>query len=329
MTSFYKRALCSGLVAVSASLLGTTCALAQTFPSQPMRWIVPYAPGGTTDIMARTLAAKMSKDMGQTVVAENRPGAASSIGATVIARSTPDGYTFGTADSGTLAFNPWLYKALTYNAENDFTLIGGLGKMPLVLAVGPNFPANNVKEFLALVRKDPGKISSASSGQGSPLHIALELFKQHTKTDLLHIPYKGSAPAMQDLMSGQVDSIFIDLPPSLAMIRAGKIKVLAVAAPERLIILPDVPTMAEAGVPGFEANAWQVLVGPAKMPNDVVGILNKQLMTAQNDPETRKKLEELGIIPLVMRPEELTRFVRNEQKLWAGVIQAAGIKPQE
>jgi len=324
-----KRVLGKGLLAVATGLLMATSVLAQTFPSQPMRWIIPYAPGGTTDIMARTLAAKMSKDMGQTIVAENRPGAASAIGATVIARATPDGYTFGTVDSGTLAFNPWLYKNLTYNAEKDFTMIGGLGKMPLVLAVSPNFPAKNLKEFLDLARKEPGKISSASSGLGSPLHVALELFKQRTGTNILHVPYKGSAPALQDLMSGQVNSIFVDLPPSLALIRAGNVRVLAVAAPERLAALPDVPTMAEAGLAGFEANAWQVLVGPDKMPANIVSILSKQLLAAQNDPETRKRLEELGIIPLTMTPEVLTKFVLSEQKLWAEVIKAAGIQPQD
>lgn len=324
-----KRILGKGLLAFAAGMLMGTSVLAQTFPSQPMRWIVPYAPGGTTDIMARTLAAKMSKDMGQTIVAENRPGAASAIGATVIARATPDGYTFGTVDSGTLAFNPWLYKNLTYNAEKDFTMIGGLGKMPLVLAVSPNFPAKNLKEFLELARKEPGKISSASSGLGSPLHVALELFKQRTGTNLLHVPYKGSAPALQDLMSGQVNSIFVDLPPSLALIRAGNVRVLAVAAPERLAALPDVPTMAEAGLAGFEANAWQVLVGPDKMPANIVSIISKQLLAAQNDPETRKRLEELGIIPLTMTPEVLTKFVLSEQKLWADVIKAAGIQPQD
>jgi tripartite-type tricarboxylate transporter receptor subunit TctC len=324
-----KRILGKGLLAVAAGMLMGTSVLAQTFPSQPMRWIIPYAPGGTTDIMARTLAAKMSKDMGQTIVAENRPGAASAIGATVIARATPDGYTFGTVDSGTLAFNPWLYKNLTYNAEKDFTMIGGLGKMPLVLAVSPNFPAKNLKEFLELARKEPGKISSASSGLGSPLHVALELFKQRTGTNLLHVPYKGSAPALQDLMSGQVNSIFVDLPPSLALIRAGNVRVLAVAAPERLAALPDVPTMAEAGLAGFEANAWQVLVGPDKMPANIVSTISKQLLAAQNDPETRKRLEELGIIPLTMTPEVLTKFVLSEQKLWADVIKAAGIQPQD
>ncbi|GAB7548908.1 Bug family tripartite tricarboxylate transporter substrate binding protein [Cupriavidus sp. 8B] len=299
---------------------------AQAYPTQPVKWIVPYAPGGTTDVIARGLAVKMGQDLGQPVVVENRPGAASIIGATAIARAAPDGYTIGTADSGTLAFNPAMYATLSYDADKDFTFIGGLGRMPLVLAVHPAFPARDLKEFLALARKTPGKVSSASSGPGSPLHVALELFKQRTKTDILHVPYKGSSPALQDLMAGQVQSMFVDLPPSLSLIRSGKIRVLAVATPQRLAILPDVPTMAEAGLPGFEAYAWQGFVGPARLPAPVVMRLSKELVAALQHPETRAKLEELGIQPMPMSPQEFNQFTRSEQKLWSGVIKAAGIR---
>ncbi|NML17316.1 Bug family tripartite tricarboxylate transporter substrate binding protein [Azohydromonas caseinilytica] len=311
--------LATGVLACSVS------AQAQTFPAQPVKWVVPYAPGGTTDVMARRLADKMSRDMGQPVIIENKPGAASIIGATAIARSAPDGYTVGTADSGTLAFNPAMYASLTYNAEKDFTFIGGLGKMPLVLAVTPNFPAKNLQEFMALVRQKPGGVSSASSGPGSPLHVALEMFKQRTGANILHVPYKGSAPALQDLMAGQVDSMFVDLPPSLSMIKSGKLRVLAVATPQRLPLLPDVPTMAEAGLPGFEAYAWQGLVGPAKLPTALVERLNRDLVTALHHGDTRTKLEELGIQPMPMTSQQFADFVRSEQKLWAGVIKTANI----
>ena len=311
----------------AALLAGSMGAHAQSpYPSQPVKWIVPYAPGGTTDVIARNLATRMGQDMGQPVIVDNKPGAASIIGATFIARSQPDGYTVGTADSGTLAFNPAMYATLTYDAAKDFTYIGGLGKMPLVLAVAPNFPAKNMQELLALVKKSPGSISSASSGPGSPLHVALELFKQRTGTDMMHVPYKGSAPALQDLMAGQVQTMFVDLPPSLSMIKSGKIRVLAVATPQRLSILPDVPTMAEAGVPGFEAYAWQGFVGPAKLPEAVVGKLNARLVAALKHPEMRARLEELGIQPMPMTPAEFTDFVRSEQKLWSGVIKAANIR---
>lgn len=316
---------------LAATLLaGLTAGAAQAqpapYPHQSVRWIVPYAPGGTTDVIARQLAQRMGQGLGQPVIAENRPGAASIIGATFIARSAPDGYTVGTADSGTLAFNPAMYTRLSYNAEKDFSLIGGLGRMPLVLAVSPSFPAKNVQEYLALVRQSPKAVSSASSGPGSPLHVALELFKQQTKTDILHVAYKGSAPALQDLMAGQVNSMFVDLPPSLAMIKAGKLRVLAVATPQRLAILPDVPTMAEAGVPGFEAYAWQGFVGPAGMPAAVLDRLNKELVAALKHPETRTKLEEIGIQPMPMAPQQFAEFVRSEQTLWSGVIKAANIQ---
>jgi tripartite-type tricarboxylate transporter receptor subunit TctC len=314
----------AGVLATAALACGVG-AQAQTYPTQPVKWVVPYAPGGTTDVMARRLADKMSRDMGQPVIIENKPGAASIIGATAIARSAPDGYTVGTADSGTLAFNPAMYASLSYNAEKDFSFIGGLGKMPLVLAVGPNFPAKNLQEFMALVRQKPGGVSSASSGPGSPLHVALEMFKQRTGTNILHVPYKGSAPALQDLMAGQVDSMFVDLPPSLSMIKSGKLRVLAVATPQRLPLLPDVPTMAEAGLPGFEAYAWQGFVGPAKLPAALVERLNREVVAALHHGETRAKLEELGIQPMPMTPQQFSEFVRSEQKLWAGVIKTANI----
>jgi tripartite-type tricarboxylate transporter receptor subunit TctC len=322
----HKRSLLQ-LLAATALAAGLPAAQAQTaFPHQPVKWVVPYAPGGTTDVIARQLAVRMGQTLGQPVIADNKPGAASIIGATFIARALPDGYTVGTVDSGTLAFNPAMYASLSYDAQKDFSWIGGLGKMPLVLAVHPSFPAKNVQEFLALAKKTPGAVSSASSGPGSPLHVALELFKQKTQADILHVAYKGSAPALQDLMAGQVNSMFVDLPPSLSMIKAGKVRVLAIATPERLAILPDVPTMAEAGVPGFEAYAWQVLVGPAKLPAPVVERMNKDLGAALADPATRAKLEEIGIQPMPMTPAQLASFVASEQKLWSGVIKAANIR---
>lgn len=322
MTS--SRIFRAGMAAIAMTV--SAFSHAQGYPTQAVKWVVPYAPGGTTDVIARQLAVGMGGDLGQTVVVDNKPGAASIIGATFIARSAPDGYTVGTADSGTLAFNPAMYSNLSYNAEKDFSLIGGLGRMPLVLAVSPSFPAKDVQEYLALARKTPRGVSSGSSGAGSPLHVALELFQQRTQTEILHVPYKGSAPGLQDLMAGQVNSMFVDLPPSLSMIRAGKIRVLAVATPKRLAVLPDVPTMAEAGVPGFEAYAWQGLVGPAKLPGAVVERLNKALVGALAHPETRSRLEEIGIEPLPMSPSQFEAFTRSEQKLWAGVIKAANIR---
>ncbi len=309
----------------------TACVLmhsvsAADFPDRTMKWVVPYAAGGTTDVMARHLAAEMSTLLGQTVVIDNKPGAASIIGATQIARSAPDGYTFGTADSGTLAFNPALYSNLTYDVKTDFTFIGGLGRMPLVLAVNPDFPAKNLNEFMEIVRKDPGKVTSASSGHGSPLHVALELFNQRENVQLLHVPYKGSAPALQDLMSGQVQSMFVDLPPSIQMINAGKLRVLAVATPKRLDVLPDVPTFDELGIKGFEAYAWQGFVAPANTPEPIVTKLSTALNTALNSDVIKEKFAAIGIQPMPMTPAEFTAFAKSEGEMWGGVIRKAGIK---
>ncbi|WP_442593637.1 Bug family tripartite tricarboxylate transporter substrate binding protein [Parapusillimonas sp. JC17] len=320
-----KKTFSRLLFALSASAVMHASAAAD-FPDRTMRWIVPYAAGGTTDVMARHLAAEMGPLLGQTVVIDNKPGAASIIGATQIARSTPDGYTFGTVDSGTLAFNPALYSELTYDVEKDFTFIGGLGRMPLVLAVNPNFPAKSLQEFMEIVRKEPGKTTSASSGHGSPLHVALELFNQREGVSLLHVPYKGSAPALQDLMSGQVDSMFVDLPPSIQMIHSGKLRVLAVATPKRLDVLPDVPTFDELGIKGFEAYAWQGFVSPKNTPEAVVGKLSTALNTALKSEVIGKKFDALGIQPMPMEPAEFEAFAKSEGKLWGDVIRKAGIK---
>lgn len=294
-----------------------------SYPRKPIRWVVPYATGGTTDQIARKIAPRMGQRLGQEVVVDNRPGAASILGATFVARSLADGYTVGTADLGTLAFNPAMYSSLSYDAQKDFSLIGGLGRMPLVLVVNPKLPARTLQEYLALARRTPDGVTSASSGPGSPLHVALELFEKRTGTRIQHVAYKGSAPALQDVVGGDTNSMFIDLPPSLAAIRAGKVRVLAVATAQRLSMLPDVPTMAEAGVPGFEAYAWQGLVGPANLPESVVRRLSRDLVAALRTDESQAELEALGIQPMPMGAAEFTEFVRKEQTFWAGVIRNA------
>lgn len=318
--TFSKFLLALSITAVASSVQ------AADFPDRSMRWIVPYSAGGTTDVMARHLASEMDTRLGQTVVVDNKPGAASIIGATIIARAAPDGYTFGTVDSGTLAFNPALYSSLTYDAGKDFSFIGGLGKMPLVLAVTPSFPAKDFKEFLQAVKASPGKVTSASSGHGSPLHVALELFNQKEKVDLLHVPYKGSAPALQDLMSGQVNSMFVDLPPSIQLIQSGKLRVLAVATPQRLSVLPDVPTFDELGVKGFEAYAWQGLVAPKGTSANVVKKLNETLNESLNSEAIIKKFAAIGIQPMPMSSADFEAFAKSEGKFWGDVIKKANIK---
>lgn len=308
-----------------AALSIAASASAQSWPTQPIRWIVPYPAGGGTDVVARTVASGLEKSLGQTIVVENRPGAATIIGATAVAQADPTGYMVGTADSGTLAFNSSLYTKLSYDPAT-FTYIGGIAKFPLLLAVNVNSPFKTVDDVLEAAKKEPGKLSAASAGAGSPHHLALELFKQRTGVNMLHVPYKGAAPAIQDLLGGQVDVMFIDLGSGLPNVKAGKLRVLAAATPERVPTLPNVPTMAEQGVPNFTAYAWQGLVGPAGMPDAVVKKLSTELETALNTPAVSQKMTDMGVMPMPMPPQAFKAYAEQERASWADVIKKGNIK---
>lgn len=310
------------LLMATFSLAGTAANAA--WPEGPVTWVVPYPAGGGTDVIARTVASSLEKTLGQTIVVENKPGGGTSIGASAVARAKPDGYTVGTADSGTLAFNPSLYKKLTYD-PTKFTYIGGLARFPLVLAVPANSPFKTVKDLIAAAKKDPGKLSASSAGAGSPHHLALERFKQLTQTQIVHVPYKGAAPALQDLIGGQVDLMFGDLGSSLPNIKAGKVRVLAVTVPDRLALLPDVPTMAQEGVGDFVAYAWQGLVGPADIPADVVKKLDADLKSTLESDDVRKKVEALGVEIMPMNSSDFKAYSDKEREEWAKVIKAGNI----
>jgi tripartite-type tricarboxylate transporter receptor subunit TctC len=313
------------LLALAALSLAAGAASAQSWPTQPIRWIVPYPAGGGTDVVARTVASGLEKPLGPTIVVENRPGAATIIGATAIAQAEANGYMVGTADSGTLAFNPSLYAKLSYD-PSKFTYIGGIAKFPLLLAVNVNSPFKTVDDVIQAAKKEPGKLSAASAGAGSPHHLALELFKQRTNANVLHVPYKGAAPAVQDLLGGQVDLMFIDLASGLPNVKAGKLRVLAAATPERVAALPDVPTMAEQGVPNFTAYAWQGLVGPAGLPEPVVKKLAADLEATLKSPAVSQKILDMGVIPMPMSSQEFKAYAEQERSAWADVIKKAGIK---
>ncbi|MBC9905152.1 MULTISPECIES: Bug family tripartite tricarboxylate transporter substrate binding protein [Achromobacter] len=313
------------LLALAALSLAAGAASAQSWPTQPVRWIVPYPAGGGTDVVARTVASGLEKPLGQTIVVENRPGAATIIGATAIAQAEANGYMVGTADSGTLAFNPSLYAKLSYD-PSKFTYIGGIAKFPLLLAVNVNSPFKTVDDVIQAAKKEPGKLSAASAGAGSPHHLALELFKQRTNANVLHVPYKGAAPAVQDLLGGQVDLMFIDLASGLPNVKAGKLRVLAAATPERVAALPDVPTMAEQGVPNFTAYAWQGLVGPAGLPEPVVKKLAADLEATLKSPAVSQKILDMGVIPMPMSSQDFKAYAEQERSAWADVIKKAGIK---
>ena len=312
--------------ALAAALFVPTLAFAQAFPNQSIKWIVPYPPGGGSDVVARAVGAALASALGQSVAIDNRPGAATQIGAEAVARAKPDGYTIGTADSGTLAFNPSLYAKLPYDPAKDFSFVGGLARFPLVLAVRPSLSINTVAELIAYAGKNPDKLNYGTPGAGSPHHLAMELFKQRARAPVTHVPYKGMAPAVQDILGGQIDLMFIDLATGLQHINAGKLRAIAVASPARLAILPGVPTIAESGVPGYEAFAWQAVVAPAGTPPEVVARLNQELVKVLRSDETKKKFFDLGVEPTPTTPGEIADYSRSEAARWSAVIKAAGIK---
>lgn len=298
---------------------------AQQYPDQPIKWVVPYPAGGGTDNLARALGEAMRAGLGQAVVVENRPGAATNIGADYVARAKPDGYTVMSADNALLFFNEHLFEKLPFNPESDFSYIGGIGRFPLMLVVHPSFPAQNFREFLAYVKANPGKVSYASVGNGSPHHLAMELFKNRTGTFMTHIPYRGAAPAMQDVMGGQVPVMFLDLAAGLPVIKSGKLRALAVGSENRAPAMPDVPTLAELGVRNAEVYALQGLVGPKDLPAPVVARLNQELNKALGDQAVLKKFADFGFEPLRTSPEQFKAMARSESARWAPVIRAAHV----
>ncbi|MDP9901238.1 Bug family tripartite tricarboxylate transporter substrate binding protein [Variovorax ginsengisoli] len=312
----------------SCATLGTApFARAQaSYPDQIVKWIVPYPAGGGTDVIARTLGEAMRVTLGQQIVIDNRPGAATNIGADLVAKSKPDGYTIMSADNALLAFNEHLFSKLPFNPEKDFTYIGAIGKFPLALVVHPDFPAKNFKEFLAYVKANPGKVNYASPGNGSPHHLAMELFKNRTGTFITHIPYRGAAPAMADVMGGQVPCMFLDLASGLSVMQAGKVRVLAIGSGTRSRLLPDVPTLAEAGVSDSEVFAFQGLVGPAGLPQNVVAKLNGDLNKSFGTPAVQKRFADIGMEAMPGTPEQFRTLARAEAMRWGPVIKAAGVK---
>ena len=302
-------------------------ALAQPYPSKPIRLIVPYAAGGGTDFFARTVGGKLGEDLGQTVIVDNKPGAATIIGAEAAAKSPPDGYTVLLADSTTLAVNPSLYKKLPYDPVKDFAPVSLTARFAMLLVVNPTMSkATNVKEFVEEARADKGGMSYASVGAGTTHHLTMELFRERMGIKLTHVPYKGAGPAIQDVVGGQVPVMFVDYAAGAPMIKAGKLRVLGVASPKRIAALPDVPTLAEQGIAGFEAWAWQGLVVPAGTPKEIIARLNADYAKAVNTPAIRQKLVDAGVEPLTSTPEEMAAYVKSETAKWAQVVKAADIK---
>ena len=320
-----RRTLLATL-ASGAAMAASPFARAQEYPAQLIKWVVPYPAGGGTDVIARVLAEAMRQTLGQQIVVDNRPGASTNIGADIVAKSKPDGYTILSADNAVLAFNEHLFSKLPFNPEKDFTYIGAIGKFPLALVVHPDFPAKNFKEFLAYVKANPGKVNYASPGNGSPHHLAMEMFKVRTGTFITHIPYRGAAPAMADVMGGQVPCMFLDLASGLPIMQSNKVRVLAIGSGARSKPLPNVPTLAEVGVPNTEVFAFQGILGPANLPAAVVNKLNGDLNKAFSTPAVQKRFDDFGMEAMPGTPAQFAALSRAESKRWGPIIKQAGIK---
>ncbi len=301
-------------------------ALAQNFPSKPIRFVVPYAPGGSTDIVARILAQKLSDAMGQQVVVDNRPGAGGSIGADVVAKSPPDGYTMVTAVTGTMAINQFLYRKLPFDPDKDFAPVTQVGSLPLILVVHPSLPAKNVREFIAMAKAKPGQLNYGSSGVGTATHMTTELFKSMAGVDLVHIPYKGSGQVMGDVIGGQLALIFDQIVSSLPHVQGGKLRMLAITSAKRFPSLPDLPTIAESGVPGYESISWAGVAVPAGTPKEIIARLHAEIVKVLAAPDIRERFLRDGIETIGSTPEQFTEHIRRERIKWAKVVKDSGAK---
>ena len=299
---------------------------AQTYPDQSVRWVVPYPAGGGTDVLARTVAEAMRAALGQQILVDNRPGASTNIGGELVARAKPDGYTVMSADNAILAYNEHLFSKLPFSPEKDFAYIGGLARFPLALVVHPDLPAKTIKEFIAYARANPGKLNYASPGNGSPHHLAMELLKNRTGTFITHIPYRGAAPAVQDVMGGQVPCMFLDLAGGLSVMQSGKVRALAIGSAQRAPSLPNVPTLAEAGVANVEVYAFQGLLGPAGLPDAIVARLNSELNKALVSSAVQKRAADFGMEVLPGTPAQFKAMARAEAVRWGPIIKSAGVK---
>jgi tripartite-type tricarboxylate transporter receptor subunit TctC len=305
--------------------LGSTLSLAQDFPNKPIRLIVPFPPGGPNDIIARTVSQRMSEILKQNILIDNRGGQGGVLGTDVVAKSPPDGYTIAITSAGALAISPSMEK-VAYDTLKDLQPITLVAKVPEMLVVATSVAANNMKELVALAKSQPGKLNFASSGPGSMPHLAGELLKLTAKIDIIHVPYRGAAPAVNDLLGQQVQMVFLDLPILLPQIEAGKLRPIAVGAPQRVPSAPNVPTTTEVGMPDLQTENWYGMVAPANTPPQVVAVLNKAAVEAMKDPGVISKLASQGAILVGDTPEQFRAFIDSESKKWAKVIKDAGVK---
>ena len=321
MINALRRIAMVGMLATLAS-----GAWAQSYPTKPIRLVVPFPPGGATDILARAVAVKLTDTWGQPVVVDNRPGAGGNIGSELVAKAAPDGYTLEMGTVGTHAINASLYAKMPYDHVKDFAPVILVAGVPNVLVVNPSLPVNSVQELIAYAKANPGKLNFASSGSGTSIHLSGELFKVMAGVQMTHIPYKGSAPALQDLIGGQVQLMFDNLPPSLPQIKAGKLRALAVTSATRSPALPDTPTIAESGLPGYEASSWFGVLAPAGTPPAIIAKLNAEIGAWLATPEAKEKMLALGANAAGGTPEDFAKHIAAETAKWQKVVKESGAK---
>ncbi len=326
-----RRAFTSAALATAAAIAGlSTAALlpstahAQSYPTKPITIIVPFSAGGTTDILARFVGLHMGTTLGQPVIVDNRAGAGGNIGGQAAARANADGYTIFMGTVGTHAINQSLYKKMPFDPIKDFAPLSRVAMVPNLLVANPGQPYKSVKELIAYAKANPGKVNFASAGNGSSIHLSGELFKQMTGVDMQHVPYKGSAPAVADLLGGQTSIMFDNMPSAIPHVKGGKLRAIAVTTATRSPALPDVPTIAEAGVPGYEATSWFGLLAPAGTPPAVVAQLNGAILKALADPDVKTKLAEQGAEPHPEKPEQFAAFIGSETAKWGKVVKESG-----
>jgi tripartite-type tricarboxylate transporter receptor subunit TctC len=301
-------------------------AAAQDYPAKPITLTVPFAPGGSVDFIGRILAQKLSERFGKPVIVENRPGAGSATGTLAVSKSSPDGYTLLLAPSGTYAINPTLYKKLSYDPAKDLVPVALVVRDPLLLVVNPSLPVHSVSDLIKLAKEKPGQLSFASPGAGTSLHLLGELLKTTAGIQMVHVPYRGGAPALQDVIAGQVQLMFSDPATGVPQAKAGKVRALGVSSATRLPAAPEIPTVAEAGLPGFEGTSWQMIAAPAGTPAAVVARLNAELKAVMALPDIQKRIIDRGQVPVVSPPpHELIGFVQEETQRWGKIVQQAGL----
>jgi tripartite-type tricarboxylate transporter receptor subunit TctC len=321
-----KGFLVSRLFALAISVVLSNAAFGQAFPSKPMRIVVPFTPAGAVDIATRATANEMTKILGHPVAVENKPGAGGNLGVLDVARSAPDGYSMVMSTSGIQAINPALYAKMPLDVNKELAPVAPIVSLSNVLVVHPSVPAKSVKEVIELAKKDPGKWTYASSGNGTSIHMSGAMFTQLTGTDIVHIPYKGSAPAITDLLAGQTNMMFDNIPSSLPHIKSGKLRALATTGAKRDPALPDLPTIAEAGVKGYESGVWFGIMVPAATPRDIVMKLNAAAVQATKSPEFVKRMTDLGYNIIPGTPEQMASMLKEEVARWAPIVKASGAK---